>query len=87
MYASPVSLLCLPHPRRRVNCGKFAPAECGRQPELRLRSGDAASALLRSVDARQSCSCGAWTPGGDSLADFGRSEREGDPLRIAHAGV
>jgi hypothetical protein len=27
MYASPVSLLRLPPPRRRVNQGKFAPAE------------------------------------------------------------
>jgi hypothetical protein len=29
------------------------------------------------------CLRGAGTPGGNSLADFGRSEREGDPLRIA----
>jgi hypothetical protein len=27
MYASPVSLLRLPPPRRRVNQGKFAPAD------------------------------------------------------------
>jgi hypothetical protein len=40
MYASPVSLLRLPTPRRRVNRGKFAPAVRGRPPELLLRSGD-----------------------------------------------
>jgi hypothetical protein len=45
------------------------------------------------------CSCRAGTParaapagwghppGGNSLADFGRSEREGDPLMIALASV
>jgi hypothetical protein len=35
-------------------------------------------------DARQSCSCGAGTPGGDSLADFGCSER-GLRLRASDA--
>jgi hypothetical protein len=49
--------------------------------------GTAASALLRSGDARQSFSCGEGVPGGDSLADFGGSEREGDPLRIAPVGI
>jgi hypothetical protein len=33
--------------------------------------------LLRCVDARQSCACRAWTPGGAILADFGRSIRAG----------
>jgi hypothetical protein len=88
MYASPVSLLRLPPPRRRVNRGKFAPAQRGNaRQSCSCGAGTAASALLRSRDARQSCSCGAGTPGGDSLVDFGRSEREGDPLRIAPAGV
>jgi hypothetical protein len=68
MYASPASLLRLPPPRRRVNRGKFALAELGRLPER----------LLQSVDSRQSCACGAWTPGGANLADFGRSKRVGE---------
>jgi hypothetical protein len=40
MYASLVLLLRLPPPRRRVNWGKFAPAERGHPTELLLRSGD-----------------------------------------------
>jgi hypothetical protein len=31
------------------------------------------------MDARQSCACGAWTPGGALPADFGRSKRAGVP--------
>jgi hypothetical protein len=69
MYASLTSLLCLPPPRRRVNRGKFAPAERGRPPEQ----------LLQSADARQSCACEAWTPRGAILVDFGRSKMAGDP--------
>jgi hypothetical protein len=72
MYASPVSLLHLPPPRRRVNRGKFAPAGCGRLSELLLRSGGdgrySAPAewgcppelLLRSVDVRSRQSGGFW---------------------------
>jgi hypothetical protein len=64
MYASPVSLLGLPPPRRRVNQGKFAPAERGRPPELLLRSGT--RLLVRS--------CGAWTPARAAPAESGRPE-------------
>jgi hypothetical protein len=60
-----------------VNRGKFAPAERGCPPELLLRSREGRQCV--PGDARQCCSCGAGTPGGNSLADFGRSKRAGDP--------
>jgi hypothetical protein len=40
MYASPVSLLSLPPPRRLVNRGKFAPAGRGRPLVILLWGGD-----------------------------------------------
>jgi hypothetical protein len=47
---------------------------------LRLGGGRTGeNLLLRCVDARQSCACGAWTPGGAILADFGLSKRAGVP--------
>jgi hypothetical protein len=98
MYASPVSLLRLPPPRRRVNRGKFARVVRGHPIELLLRSGDGRQSapaergrvqelLLWSGDTRQSCACGAWTPGGAILADFGHSKRAGDPGSSAPVGV
>jgi hypothetical protein len=50
MYATPVSLLRLPPPRRRVNQGKFAPAV----PAVRAAPAERGRPLERS--------CGAWTP-------------------------
>jgi hypothetical protein len=61
-----------------VTRGKFAPAdEQGRPLVMFFRSGDGC----------QSCACGSVSSGVDSLADFGRSKRVGDPGSIAPAGV
>jgi hypothetical protein len=58
MYASPVSLLLLPPPRRRVNRGKFAPAGRGLPLVMLLRP------LVHS--------CGVGTPARDAPAERGR---------------
>jgi hypothetical protein len=69
MYASPLSLLRLPPPRRRVNRGKFAPAERGRPPELLLRIVDARRlqfggfwALRKRGWSIEDCACGHLMP-------------------------
>jgi hypothetical protein len=61
-YASPVSLLRLPPPRRRVNRGKFAPAERGRPKAAVWRIF---TALLGRVIREELCLRASLCQGGD----------------------
>jgi hypothetical protein len=80
-----------------VTQGKFAPAEPGHPLVCAYGAGTPTSDAPAERGRPLVCACGAGTQAsdtlwggdikGDSLADFGCSEREGDPQRIAPSGV